>query len=124
QTVTHQVARVDLTTPLDVGWSSFEPYDVRLLQLKLRRVFDRHDTLIARYETGENVEQRRLAGARTARDQDVESRSHHAAQYIRRRLGHSADLQEVVHRQQLDGKTTDRKHGTIQGQRWNDGVHA
>src|ERR671931_318080 len=56
--------------------SGLEPRDVLLVQLKFRRVFNRDDALALRDERGQNVQQRRLAGAGAAADQHVEPRAH------------------------------------------------
>ena len=63
-----------LARALDVGRAGLQPDHVRLAQLELGRVLDGDDPLGGRDERGQDVEQRRLAGAGAAGDQDVEPR--------------------------------------------------
>jgi hypothetical protein len=72
QRVAHQRALVHLALALDVGRAGLQPHHVRLLQLQLGRVLDGDDALVVRDERRQDVQQRRLAGAGAARDQDVE----------------------------------------------------
>ncbi len=65
QGVAHEVSLRDFTTTFDVRWPCFESDDVRLLQLKFRRVFNRDDAFVFRNECRERIEQRRFAGAGT-----------------------------------------------------------
>ena len=70
--VADQVADADLALALDVRRARLERDDVPLLQLQLGRVLDRDDPLVAGDEGGDGVQERRLAGAGAARDEDVE----------------------------------------------------
>ena len=85
QRVPHQVADRDLASALDVRRPRLQPHDVLLLQLQLDRILDRDDALVAGDERRQHVEQRRLAGAGTAGDEDVQLRPH-------RRIEHRRDL--------------------------------
>ena len=58
--------------PFDVRRPRLEPHDVALPQHQLGGVLDRDDALAVADEAREDVEQRRLAGAGAARDDDVE----------------------------------------------------
>jgi hypothetical protein len=60
----------------DVGRTRLEPHDVRLLELKLGGVFNRHDPLAIGDERRQHVEQCGLAGAGSSADQDVELQVH------------------------------------------------
>ena len=72
QGVPHEVADANLALPLDVGRPRLERDDVLLVELQLGCVLDREDPLAVRDEARQHVQQRRLADARAARDQDVE----------------------------------------------------
>ena len=72
QRVADQLADPDLALALDVRRPRLEPHPVLLLQLQLGRILDRHDALVLRDRGRERVQHRRLAGAGTARDEDVE----------------------------------------------------
>jgi hypothetical protein len=74
QAVLDEIAHGDLALAFEVGRARFEADDVRLLQLKFGGVFAGDDALAVVDEAGEAVEQRRLARAGTAGDQDVAAR--------------------------------------------------
>ena len=84
QRVAHEVADRDLAAALDVGRARLERDDVRLLQPQLGVVLDRDDPLAVRDGGRQGVQQRRLAGAGAAGDDDVELRAHEGAQQVRR----------------------------------------
>ena len=72
QRVLQQVAHRDLAGALEVGRAGLEPHDMRLLQLQFGGVLDRHGALGRVDHPRQGVEQRRLARAGAAGDQDVE----------------------------------------------------
>jgi hypothetical protein len=69
--VFYQIANRVLAFAFEVGRPCLKRDYVRLPQLKLRRIFDRHDALVSGDSRREHVEQGRLAAARPARDDDV-----------------------------------------------------
>ncbi len=71
QRVDHQLADGDFALALDARRLALERDDVVLRQAQFRRVLDRHDALRVRDEAAEDVEERRLAGAGAAGDDDV-----------------------------------------------------
>ena len=73
QRVADQVADGDLALALDVRRAGLQPDDVLLLELEFGGVLDGDDALVLRDQPGEGVEQRGLAGARGAGDDDVEA---------------------------------------------------
>ena len=58
---------------LDVGRARLQRHDVRLLQLQLGGVLDGDDALVVRDERRQDVQQRRLARAGAAGDDDVQA---------------------------------------------------
>ena len=72
QGVAHQVGGGDRALAFDVRRPRFQPHDVVLLQLQFGRVFDRHDAVVVGNEARQRIEQRRLAGAGAAGDDDVQ----------------------------------------------------
>src|SRR6185503_2460952 len=82
QRVPHELPDTDLALALDILGPRFQPEDMTLVEPELRRVLDRDDALAVGDRGRQGVEQRRLAGARAARDEDVE-------------LGRDAALEEV-----------------------------
>ena len=69
QTVLDEIAHGDLAFAFDVRRAGFKTHHVRLLQLKFGGVFAGDDALVGLDETGQAVEQRRLARTGTAGDQ-------------------------------------------------------
>ena len=123
QRVLHEVARDDLATPFGVRRSRLEANHVLLLQPELGRVLDRDDTLVARDERAQRVQQRGLSGTGTAGDQDVESRLHAAGQQLQHLDRHRAIRDQLLDRQ-VRAEATDRQHGTVERERRNDRVDA
>ena len=74
QGVAHELADRDLALTLDVLRPRLEAEHVLLMELKLRRVLDRDDPVGFGNRSRKRVQERRLAGAGTARDQDVQLR--------------------------------------------------
>ncbi len=71
QGVAHEIANGDLALAFDVGRARLEADHVLLAQLELDGILDRDDALVPGNEARQHVEQRRLAGAGAARDEDV-----------------------------------------------------
>jgi hypothetical protein len=97
--------------------------DVRLQQAQFGRVLDRDDALAGRDATGEDVEQRGLAAARPAGNQDVDLRARHAGEQFRHFRHQRVELQQLVHRQARLPEPPDRQHRPVQRQWRHDGVH-
>ena len=115
-----------VTSPaaFDVGGPRFQPAHVRLLQPQLGGVLDGHHALLFGNESGQGVEQRCLAAAGAARNQDIQPGAHARRQEIdhfrgQRLLGH-----QVLGLDRPHAEAADRHHRAIQGQRRNDGVDA
>ena len=71
QRIAQQLPLVDLAAPFQVRGARLQPDHVRLLQLQLRCVLDGDDALVMRDHAAQGVQQRGLAGAGAAGDQDV-----------------------------------------------------
>src|SRR5699024_9209438 len=62
----------DLTGPLHVGIPGLHPHQIgHSLDLELRVVFYRNDSLLPRYELGQGIEERGLSGAGASADKNV-----------------------------------------------------
>ena len=72
QGVPDELADADLALALDVRRPRLERDHVLLLELELGGVLDRDDALVARDEGRDRVQRRRLTGAGTAGDEDVQ----------------------------------------------------
>jgi hypothetical protein len=76
QRVPQEVADRHLAAPLDPGGSALQPHHVGLLEAQLGGVLDRHHPLVGGEEAGQRIQQRRLARAGAAADQDAAPRPH------------------------------------------------
>ena len=72
QRVADQLADRDLTLALDVLRARLQPQHVALVQLQLGGVLDGDDAVVVGDRRRQRVQERRLAGAGTARDEDVQ----------------------------------------------------
>ena len=107
--VANEVADAHLALALDVRRARLERDDVPLEQPKLGRVLDRDDPLLAGDERGDGVQERRLPGAGTARDQDVELPANALREEVGGLLGERAEPDEVVERERVAGELPDRQ---------------
>jgi hypothetical protein len=73
QGVAQQVAHRDLATAFEVRRPSFQPHDMRLLQLQFGRVLDRHGPFSRVDQPRQRIQQRRLARTGASGDQDVQA---------------------------------------------------
>ncbi len=71
QAILDQIAHRDLAFALDVGRAGLKPHDMRLLELQLGRVFASDNALVGVDVASQAVEQRCLARAGTAGDDDI-----------------------------------------------------
>ena len=122
--VDHELPLADGALAFDVRRPRLEPHHVPLPQHQLGGVLDGHDSLVARDEARQDVEQRRLAGAGSARHDDVEPRGDGAAQEVEHRLRQRFAVDQVVGAEAIRAKTPDRHRGAVERQRGNDRVDA
>ena len=85
----------------DVGRTRFERNRCSWLSLQLGGVFDRDDALAVRNEIRQHVEQRRLAGAGAAGDDDVLA-------LLRRRLSGTSPSMPTASRSRSDARASSR----------------
>ena len=124
EAVSDQFAHGDLALALDVGRTGFQAHHMRLLQLKFRGVFAGNDAFVVLDELGEAVEQRRLAGAGTARDQNVATDAADDLQNLRAVRRDRSKFDQLVQGQLVLLELADRQCGAVDRQRRNDGVDA
>ena len=74
QAVPDEVADRHLALALDVRRAGLQPEHMPLMQAELGRVLDRDDPVAVRDRLREDVQERRLAGAGSPGDQDVQPR--------------------------------------------------
>ena len=95
-----------------------------LLHLQLRGILDGHDTLAAVDVRRHGVEQRRLATARTARDQRVTARPNDTFQQVRKLAREGSQLYQAVHVDRHPRKLADREQRAVHRQGRDDCVDA
>ena len=95
-----------------------EAHAVEVIDLQLGRILDRDQAFAARDEAREHVEQRRLAAAGAAANQDVEA-SHDADI---EKIGHApverARRHEILDRHSLGRKLADGQAGAAESEGW------
>ena len=124
QGVANQLADCDLALALDVLGPRLEPEHVPLVQAKLGGVLDRDDAVRVRNRRRESVQEGRLSGARTARDEDVQLGEHAALQELDSLRRQRAEADHVAEVEPLLAELTNRQDGTAQGERRDDRVDA
>lgn len=94
-----EVADRHLALSVLVGLARLERHDVALLQLELAGVLDHENALPFRDEGAQRVQDGRLAGARSAGDDDVLVHQHHGAEEAVRGVVHAAEGEHLVDRE-------------------------
>lgn len=113
----------DLPSSLHVWVSGLQPHQVGYsLDLKLRVVLDGNDPLLRRYELGQGVEKRGLAGTGASADEDIVPGYDQHLQEARRLLAEGSQADQVLHGDLLCGKFPDRHHRPVEGHRIEDHI--
>ena len=123
QRVAHELADLDLALALDVRRTRLERADVLLREPELLGVLDRDDAVVVGNERRHDVEQRRLPGAGTAGDHDVELAAHARVEEVRDLRRQRAEVDEVVDRVRLLREPPDREERAADRDRVDDRVH-
>ena len=124
QAVLDQIAHRDLSGAFEIGRTRFQPHDVRLLQLQFRRVFAGDDPLVGFDVVGQAIEQRRLARARAAGDDDVAAHAADDLEDFGAGRRNRAETRELIERQLVLLEFADRQRGAVDRQRRGDDVDA
>ncbi len=114
----------DRADAFQIGRPRLQPHDVRLLQLQLRGVFAGDDALAAVDVVGQAVQQRRLARAGAAGDDDVAADAADDLEDLRARWGNRAEAHELIERQLVLLELTNGERGAVDRQRRRDHVDA
>lgn len=105
----------DLALALDIGAACGLAHDMGLLETQLRRVLDRDDALVVRDEGGTGVEQRRLARARAAGDDDVHAAEHDGLHELEHALVEGAERHEVLGLHRVRSELSDVENVVVDG---------
>ena len=97
---------------------------MRLAQAQLRRVLDRHDALAGIDVARQRVEQRRLARAGPAADEQVAAAPHRPREQLGQRRGQRAVLDQLLGAEAAAAEAADRQHRAVERERRHDDVHA
>ena len=122
QRVADQVADADLALALDVRRTALEADDVTLVELELGGVLDRDDAFVVGDHRRQHVEHRRLAGARTAADEDVGLAPHARVDELCELRCERADPDEVLDAEDVGGELPDGEGGAVERERRDDRV--
>ena len=95
-----------------------------LLQLQLGSVFDGDDSLCCGHMCREPVQERRLAGARSAGDENVQLAADAAREELRRLVRERAEPDQTFEREHFAGELADRQRRSTQRKRRDDRVDA
>ena len=124
QGVAQQVADRDLAATLDGRGPALEPDHVRLAQPELRGVLDRHHPL-GRVDPGrEGVQQRRLAGSGSARDEDAPPLTHRGRQQVAELDRERSRADQLLRSWARGREAAHRKRRPIDGERRDDDIDA
>ena len=124
QAVADEVADRDLALALDVRRARLEPQRVALVELELGGVLDRDDAVVVRDRLGEDVQERRLSGAGTARDEDVQARLDAALEELDRLGRQRPEPDHVLEAEPVAGELPDRDERPGERERRDDRVDA
>jgi len=122
QGIAHQIALGDLAAAFDIGGAGFEPTHMRLLQLQFRRVFDGHHAFAMVDESGKRVQERGLAGAGTARNQDIAPAFNDGLHQLRHLFADAAIFDQFGHVNGRGGEFADRHQRSVHREGRNDRV--
>ncbi len=124
QRVAHQIALTDLPASFDIGRAGLQGEDMGLLQLEFGGVLDGDDALAGVDHARERVEQRRLAGAGAAGDDDVQAAVRDDFQEARKLTRHAAVRHEAREFEHAPGELSNGKAGALETERRDDHVDA
>ncbi len=112
-----ELADGDLSHALGVGGMSLET-DPMPGDRELGSIFDGHDSLSCRYQSPKDIEQRRLARAGTARDDDGPVGDHRLTETLCLLDGGSLALDELVQAAYRLSETANGEHRMVHRGRW------
>src|ERR1035438_7387089 len=110
--------------PLHVRRTAFQANHVFLLQLEFGRIFDGDDAFGVAYVPAQYIQQRRLSGACTAGNEDVEFGPHGGLQGLKNRSGDGAIGQYLLGPDGDFAKTANRQNRAVHRPRGDDDVDA
>src|SRR5215813_6800510 len=122
QGIPHQIALCHLPRAFEAGRPSFQTDHVRLLKLQLCRILDGDNAFTVINELAHGVQQRRLAGTGTARDQNIEPRPGGDLQQSSHGRRHRAVFDHSRHIITVAWEFADGDAGTVNRQRRQDDV--
>ena len=117
QRVLQEIAHRDLAGAFEIGGAGFQADDMRLLQLQLGGILDRHGALGMLDHARQRVEERCLARSGAARDQDIAPRFDDRFEHLRDRARHAAVRNQSLHIDRHPRELADREQGPVDRKR-------
>ncbi len=124
QRVLHEFPLAQLALALGIGGTGFQPADVRELQLQFRCILDGDDALVGGNMARQRVEQRGLAAAGAAGNDQRHPAMDRRLQHLGHRRPQRAELDQALHRKRPLGKFADGRKGSIDRDRTDGDVDA
>ncbi|MNS95310.1 hypothetical protein D3C72_1295640 [compost metagenome] len=124
QAVAHQVADADRPLALGATDAALQAHHMRVVERELGGVFHGDDAFVGRHVAGQRIEQRGLARAGAAGDQDVAAAQHHRLQQRLHRCIEGALGQQLVGGEGVLAELADGHHRPVHRQWRDDRVEA
>ena len=124
QTVLDKIAHRDRAASFKVWRPRFKPDDMRLLQLQLRGIFAGDHPFVVIDVIGDAVEERRLAGSRAARNQNIAAHSSDDFKNFAPLWGNGTEPHKLIESQLVFAEFADREDRPIDRQRRRNDVDA
>jgi len=121
--VLDEVSNRDLATTLDVGRSGLHAQHVVLMELEFLGVLDGDNTFITRNERRQHIEQCRLSGTGSTRDNDVELADNTGLKESRGMSVQRSEPDQVVNLKWIRRELSNRQKRSPNGQWRNHRVH-
>ncbi len=114
QGVADEIPDLYLSFALDVRRACFQGNHMLLLELQLGRVLDRDDALVSGHVGRAGVEERRLPGAGSSGNEDVQLSLHAGSEELRGSWRERSEGDQVVHRVGVARELPDRQRRPLQ----------
>ncbi|MNK80804.1 hypothetical protein D3C87_1005340 [compost metagenome] len=122
QGVANQVAGLHFTMAFGIRWTGFQAHHMRVAELQFGNVFNGHQAFVGVDQLAENVQQRGLAGAGAAADEDVAALAHGFLEEFVDRLIDGLHGHQVGAVEHVLAEFSNRQARAVEGNRRNDRV--
>ena len=122
QAVAQQIANADVAAAIKTAGAAFQSYHMVVVECQFGGVFDGHNAFAGGDKAGQCVEQRGLARAGAAADQNIAPRLHCHLQNAANIGTEGAKLHQLDGRKRVFAELADGDRGAVNGQRFDDDV--